>query len=129
LGFVTHGFDILAEGFGFGKHLQEPPGSRKFEQPDNPNNEEDKEGLIIQQAVGILVYKVAASRILPFFPFPELPTTDCSDTDIPVNTRVYLEKPQIIHPLTQKGEPSKLHKFRVWNESDTSVPSPWCRFP
>jgi hypothetical protein len=27
--------------------------------------------------------------------------------DIPVNTGVYLEKPQIIHPLTQKGEPSK----------------------
>lgn len=27
--------------------------------------------------------------------------------DIPSNTQVYLEKPQIIHPLTKKGEPSK----------------------
>jgi SRSO17 transposase len=27
--------------------------------------------------------------------------------DIPANTKVYLEKPQIIHPLTKKGEPSK----------------------
>lgn len=27
--------------------------------------------------------------------------------DVPVNTKVYLEKPQIIHPLTKRGEPSK----------------------
>ena len=28
--------------------------------------------------------------------------------DIPANTKVYLEKPQIIHPLTKRGEPSKV---------------------
>ena len=28
--------------------------------------------------------------------------------DIPVNTKVYLEKPQIIYPLTQRGKPSKM---------------------
>jgi SRSO17 transposase len=28
--------------------------------------------------------------------------------DIPVNTKVYLEKPQIIYPLTKRGEPSKV---------------------
>jgi len=28
--------------------------------------------------------------------------------DIPANTKVYLEKPQIVHPLTKKGEPSKV---------------------
>jgi SRSO17 transposase len=27
--------------------------------------------------------------------------------DIPANTKVYLEKPQIVHPLTKRGEPSK----------------------
>jgi len=27
--------------------------------------------------------------------------------DVPANTKVYLEKPQIIHPLTKRGEPSK----------------------
>jgi SRSO17 transposase len=28
--------------------------------------------------------------------------------DVPVNTKVYLEKPQIVHPLTKRGEPSKV---------------------
>jgi len=28
--------------------------------------------------------------------------------DVPVNTKVYLEKPQITHPLTKRGEPSKI---------------------
>jgi len=28
--------------------------------------------------------------------------------DIPVNTKVYLEKPQIIYPLTKRGKPSKM---------------------
>jgi len=28
--------------------------------------------------------------------------------DIPANTKVYLEKPQIVHPLTKRGKPSKL---------------------
>ena len=27
--------------------------------------------------------------------------------DVPANTKVYLEKPQVLHPLTQRGEPSK----------------------
>jgi len=27
--------------------------------------------------------------------------------DVPANTQVYLEKPQIVHPLTKRGEPSK----------------------
>jgi SRSO17 transposase len=27
--------------------------------------------------------------------------------DVPANTKVYLEKPQIVHPLTKRGEPSK----------------------
>lgn len=27
--------------------------------------------------------------------------------DVPVNTQVYLEKPQIVHPLTKRGKPSK----------------------
>lgn len=28
--------------------------------------------------------------------------------DIPANTKVYLKKPQIVHPLTKRGEPSKV---------------------
>ncbi len=31
--------------------------------------------------------------------------------DIPVNTKVYLEKPQIVHPLTKRGEPSKTQQM------------------
>ena len=30
--------------------------------------------------------------------------------DVPANTKVYLEKPQVLHPLTQRGEPSKTPK-------------------
>jgi SRSO17 transposase len=31
--------------------------------------------------------------------------------DVPVNTKVYLEKPQIVHPLTKRGEPSKMQQI------------------
>ena len=31
--------------------------------------------------------------------------------DVPANTKVYLEQPQIVHPLTQRSKPSQSHKL------------------